>query len=219
MAYPATYDCDFVEERSRLTTFFRFILAIPLAIVGIFYGIGALLAVIAAWFAVVFTGQYPEGLYKFISGYVRWSAQFNGYCYLLTDKYAPFSLEEDDYPIRMHFTRLVEYSRWKTLLRIILFIPIYIALYVLSILIFLGAVAVTGKMPKGLQDLLVLGSAFNARATAYGFLLTETYPPFQEDALPGAGGAAAIPQATDPTVPPPAVPQTPPVDPDAPSGP
>lgn len=236
-AYPATYECDYVEERSRLTTFFRLILAIPLLFVGFFYGIAALFAVIAAWFAVVFTGRYPEGLFNFVSGYVRWSAQFNGYCYLLTDKYAPFTLDEENYPVRMSFRRLEAYSRWKAALRIILFIPIYIALYLLSILLMLGAIAawlvivITGKQPKGLQDLLVMGLAFTARATAYGFLVTESYPPFSSPEEPAAlaGGAtpAGVTRAEEPPEPqvapspevPPADPPAPPPDPDAPSGP
>ena len=60
MSYPVTFEADFVERRSRLTTFFRLILLIPLLIVAYVYGILAFFALIIAWFAIVITGRYPE---------------------------------------------------------------------------------------------------------------------------------------------------------------
>ncbi len=59
MAYPVTFEVDYVERRSRLTAFFRLILVIPLAIWLVFYGLVAYLAIIIAWFAIVITGRFP----------------------------------------------------------------------------------------------------------------------------------------------------------------
>lgn len=79
--------------RNRVTTFFRLILVIPHLIVLSFLGIGAAVALIIAWFAVLFTGQWPEGLRNFVVGTGRWLYRVNGYFGLLTDEYPPFSLE------------------------------------------------------------------------------------------------------------------------------
>src|SRR5689334_16042715 len=57
-----TFKSDYVEERSRLTTFFRLIMVIPHAIVWSLWAFVAFFAVVGAWFAIVFTGQYPQGL-------------------------------------------------------------------------------------------------------------------------------------------------------------
>ncbi|MGZ4225427.1 MAG: DUF4389 domain-containing protein [Solirubrobacteraceae bacterium] len=75
MSYPVTFEADYVEQRNRLTTFFRLILAIPVAIVLWFYEIVALFAVIFAWFAIVITGRFPDGLYQFVAGVVRFLAR------------------------------------------------------------------------------------------------------------------------------------------------
>jgi hypothetical protein len=87
----------------------------------------------------------------------------------------------------MEFTRLVRYSRLKTLFRIILAIPIAIVRYVMGLLLEVGAVAawivivITGTMPRGLFDMMVLANSYTARSDAYLWLLTETYPPFQDE--------------------------------------
>jgi hypothetical protein len=108
---------------------------------------------------------------------------------------------------------LESYSRWKTLLRIILAIPIVVLRYVIGLLLELGAVAawavtvVTGRMPRGLFDVMVLANSYTARSDAYLFLLTETYPPFQDETTRGAG-LSAQPQAPPeqpPGSPPPSV--------------
>src|SRR5580704_12785045 len=59
--YPVTFEADYAERRNRLTTFFRLIMAIPLAIVLYVYAIVAAVAVLIAWFAIVFTARYPRG--------------------------------------------------------------------------------------------------------------------------------------------------------------
>jgi Domain of unknown function (DUF4389) len=196
MSYPVTFEADYVEQRSRLTTFFRLILAIPLAIVLYIYGIIAAIAMVIAWVAIVVTGSYPEGLYDFIAGYTRFLARFTAYSALLVDPYPSFGGSDDPaYPVRMQFHRLDEYSRLKTFFRFLLAIPILILRYVVGILLEIAAIAgwvvvvITGKMPRGLFDLMLLANSYTARSDAYVFLLTESYPPFQEQPA-GALGAA-----------------------------
>ena len=195
MSYPVTFEADYSEQRNRLTIFFRLILAIPLFIWGMLYGLVAELAVVVAWFAIVITGRYPKGLYDFVADFTRFYTRVLAYTYLLNDPYPSFLGSDDPaYPVRMYFDGpLEQYSRLKTLFRIILAIPIAVLRYVFALLLEVGAVAgwfvgvVTGKMPRGLFDLMVLANSYTARSDAYLFLLTETYPPFQDEETRSAG--------------------------------
>lgn len=195
MSYPVTFEVDYVERRNRLTAFFRLLLAIPVAFVLYVFGIVASFAIVIAWFAIVITGRYPKGLYDFVADFNRFVARVTAYALLLTDAYPPFSGSDDaSYPVRMHFAGpLEQYSRLKTFFRIILAIPILILRYAINLLLEIGAIAawfvilVTGKMPRGLFDLMVLASSYTARSDAYWFLLTETYPPFQDETTRSAG--------------------------------
>jgi len=77
--YPISYEADpALEGRNRLTTFFRYIVAIPWLIVASIYGFVAEIAAVIAWFAIVFTGKYPEGIYDFNAGYLRMISRVNG---------------------------------------------------------------------------------------------------------------------------------------------
>ena len=126
MSYPVTFEADYVEGRSRLTAFFRLLLAIPLAIVLYVYAIVACVAVVIAWFAIVITGHFPKGLYDFLAGFTRFQVRFTAYAALLCDPYPSFSGSDDPgYPVRLQFAGPLEhYTRWKTLLRMIIAIPV-----------------------------------------------------------------------------------------------
>jgi Domain of unknown function (DUF4389) len=82
-----------LEDRNRLTVGFRLILAIPQLIVVAVLGIAALVVWLIAFFAVLFTGHWPEGLRTFVVGYMRWVTRVEAYVGLLTDAYPPFSLD------------------------------------------------------------------------------------------------------------------------------
>jgi Domain of unknown function (DUF4389) len=200
VSYPVTFEADYVERRSRLTAFFRLILAIPLYIWLWLYGIVATIAIVAAWFAIVFTARYPRALYDFVEGYNRYFARITAYAALVCDPYPSFLGEDDPaYPVRMQFEGPLDpYSRLKTLFRIILAIPIVIIRYVIGLLLEITAIAawvvivITGKLPRGLFDVMVLANSYTARSDAYLYLLTETWPPFQDAhtrsaGIPGSG--------------------------------
>jgi hypothetical protein len=209
MAFPIDYEADYVEERSRLTTFFRYFMVIPQALFGLVLGIAYLFTLVAAWFAVVFTGKYPEGLYKFNSGVIAWSNRVNGYALLATDAYPPFSIEEEkSYPIRLKIAPAkAEYSRLHAFFRGITAIPAYVVAAVLIMVSYVGAIGAwfmivfTGKTSQGLQDLINMGLAYQAKFNGYyGLLHEEWFPPISEDAssagaLPKGGSAAKAPAA------------------------
>jgi Domain of unknown function (DUF4389) len=185
--YPISYEADAaLEGRNRLTTLFRYIVAIPWLIVASIYGLIAEIAAVIAWFAIVFTGRYPEGLYNFNAGYVRMIGRVNGFEYLLTDGWPPFGGDEaPDYPVRIGVAPpLDEYSRLKTGLRLIYGIPVYLLAIVQAVIVsvcaLIGwfAILFTGKLPEGLFNPIRSGSAYLTRATAYFLLLTEDWPPF-----------------------------------------
>jgi hypothetical protein len=82
------------EELSRGLPLVKWFLAIPHYIVLIFLHIAAFFVAIFAWFAILFTGRYPQGAFNFVEGVIRWSNRVAAYAFILvTDEYPPFSLE------------------------------------------------------------------------------------------------------------------------------
>ncbi|HET9454431.1 MAG TPA: DUF4389 domain-containing protein [Gemmatimonadaceae bacterium] len=79
-------------ERNRLTVAFRLILALPHIAVVWVLGWAWMMTTIVAWFAILFTGRFPEALYEFGVGVLRWSTRVEVYLLLLRDEYPPFSL-------------------------------------------------------------------------------------------------------------------------------
>ncbi len=200
--YPVAYEADFVAKRSRLSTFFRLLLTIPWWFVAIFWGIGLYVCVVLAWFAIVVTGRYPAGLYAFVARALRFTARVQGFAYLMTDLFPPFDGgEHPDYPVRLIILPpLPRYSRWRTLLRVFLLIPVVIVLYLMGLLMYAISllswitIVVLGRQPLGLHDVLKVVLAYQARATAYYSLVTETYPPLsvEDGAPPPATDAPAV---------------------------
>ena len=82
-----------VQQMNRWLPLIKWLLAIPHYVVLFFLSIGALVAVIVAWFAILFTGAYPRGLFDFVVGVLRWGNRVNAYAFaLVTDVYPPFRL-------------------------------------------------------------------------------------------------------------------------------
>ncbi len=85
---------DVPRDLNRLLPLVKWLLAIPHIVVLFFLGLGAIGAVIIAWFAILFTGRYPRGLFDYVEGVLRWGTRVSGYAFLLaTDRYPPFSLK------------------------------------------------------------------------------------------------------------------------------
>jgi len=101
-AYPSTDErqavhLDFpypdAQQLSRGLPLVKWFLAIPHYIVLFFLYIGVFLSVIGAWFAILFTGRYPKGIFNFVEGTIRWHNRVVGYAFVLvTDDYPPFRL-------------------------------------------------------------------------------------------------------------------------------
>ncbi|MCH8025151.1 MAG: DUF4389 domain-containing protein [Chloroflexi bacterium] len=91
--YPVTYDVEYPEELSRWLIFVKWLLAIPHIIVVYLLFLIALLALIGAWFSILFTKKFPESWFNFIVGVLRWQYRVNAYTNLMRDEYPPFSME------------------------------------------------------------------------------------------------------------------------------
>jgi Domain of unknown function (DUF4389) len=84
---------DVPNELNRWLPLVKWFLAIPHYLVLIVLDIGVLLAVIGAWFAILFTGRYPRGIFDFVVGVMRWNNRVAAYAFvLITDRYPPFAL-------------------------------------------------------------------------------------------------------------------------------
>ena len=184
-AYPVAFEADPPAPQNRLSVFFRILFAIPHLIVLEFVGIAMAVVTIIAWFVILFTGKYPAGMMSFAIGVNRWVAGPRLH-FLLTDKYPPFSLEDDSaYPIRIPITGQIEgRNRLTVFFRIIMILPHAIILgvlrYVAVVVAFIAwfAALFTGTVPAGLHSFIAGYCRWNARVAGYGALLTDEYPPF-----------------------------------------
>jgi hypothetical protein len=194
------------EERNRLTTFFRFFLAIPhILIVGgpmaasamgwnddnwnMSWGSGGLLGLVACvasvimWFAILLTGRHPDGLWKLAAYYLRWRVRAIAYLTLLRDEYPPFG--DEPYPAELVLREPAgDRDRLTVFVRLFLAIPHMILLGLLGIAwAFTTAVAwvmilFTGRYPEVLYGFAIGVFAWDVRVEAYLLLLRDEYPPF-----------------------------------------
>lgn len=233
--YPISFDAEYEVERNRLTTFFRPLVAIPWILWGFIYGIAALVVVIIAWFAVLFTKRYPEGMYNFVGDYLRFQARVAAFFILLTDELPPFSGEErEDYPIQVDYAPpQPEYRRSRTFFKYLLLFPMQVLLYGIVFLVYGAAfitwwrILFTGKQSITMHDGLELSLAYATRVNGFSYVMTEAHPRLlevdAEEPPPGAPGMLysgdnpeLLPPATTtatatqpPTEPPPPPPEPP----------
>jgi hypothetical protein len=196
-------------DRNRLTTAFRLVLAIPhlllvggpvAAVVswaprddaarnpswaanGGVLGAVAIIAAFIAWFAIVFTGRHPEGLWDLAAFYLRWRARAMAYVSLLRDDYPPFG--DGAYPAELMLHRpVLPRDRITVAFRLILAIPQLVVLWAVSVawaittIIAWFSILFTGRYPASLYDFGVGALRWNIRVEGYLLLLYDQYPPF-----------------------------------------
>jgi len=203
--YAARLEVDYPEELDRLTTFFRLIWIIPIAVIGALVstsgsvttvneagevvsrtgGIGSGLAVATA-LMIVFLRQYPKWWFDFARESTRFGSRIGAYLALLTDQY-PSTVEEQAIHLEIDYPDVkCDLNRWLPLVKWFLVIPHYFVLVFLLLLSFFAvvlawfAILFTGRYPRGLFDFVVGVSRWGLRVGAYAFLLvTDQYPPFR----------------------------------------
>jgi len=171
-------------QRTRITVFFRLLLAIPHFIWLALWGIVNAFAILIAWFAALFTKRVPAGLHDFLARYVRYQTHVYAYVSLAADPFPPFGGHVGTYPVDVTIAPPVEQSRLTVFFRLLLAIPALLISNVLNSLIeWVGILGwfvclFTGKMPEGMRNLLVFAIRFHTQTAAYYSLVTPRYPNF-----------------------------------------
>jgi len=185
-------------RRSRLTVFFRLLLAIPHLIVLMLFAVLAVLVGIANWFATLVMGRSPDGLHNLLARFMRYATHFSAYFYLLADPFPP-SGGGSPYPVDLEVDPPERQSRWTVAFRLILAIPAWILAtvlgYLAEVLAFLGwfAALALGRLPQGMQNLGLYCLRYSMQTYAYSFMLTQRYPSLNSG--PGAEPASVRPLA------------------------
>ena len=173
-------------ERTRVTVFFRLILAIPHFIWWALWSLAVTLAVIAAWVVGIFAGRVPDALHSFMAAYVRY---YDAPLRVRRDRRRPLPgfMGASGYPVDLEIAPPDAQSRLTILFRLILAIPAAIVANVLQNVA--GIVAIlawfyalfTGDANKGMRDLQAYCLRYEAQTHAYVLLLTQRYPSFSDD--------------------------------------
>lgn len=189
-AYPVRIELAHELEVGRWRPLLNWFLAIPHFVVLYVLGVVINVVWIVSFFAVVFTGRLPKGLFE--ANVMYWRYQWRLYSFVLGLRggYPPFDFQTDgaepdvavfeaDHPEQL--SRLLPFVKW------LLAIPHFVVLALLAVAAFfawpVGAlvVLVTGRWPEAIHHLLVGLNRWADRVVAYVFLLTDEYPPFSLD--------------------------------------
>jgi len=169
-------------ERSRLTVFFRLLLALPHIVWLTLWGIVALLAVIVNWFATLFTGRAPDGLHRFLAAYIRYQTHVYAYLYLIANPFPGFTGKAGSYPVELSIEGPRPQNRWTVFFRLFLAVPALLVsgaygglLYAIALLGWFTGLF-TARMPLGLRNAGALGLRYSAQTNGYLYLLTDAYP-------------------------------------------
>jgi Domain of unknown function (DUF4389) len=226
--YPVRVEAILDPALSRWLWLVKWLLAIPhyflLAFLWLAFGVLS----VVAFFAILFTGRYPRGIFEFNVGVLRWTwrVHYYGYSALGTDRYPPFTLADvPDYPARLEVDYPERLSRGLVLVKWwLLAIPQYIivGLFVgggpwltrrwgdyfswgagglVGVLVLVAAIVllVTGRYPRPIFDFVLGMDRWVARVGVYAALMTDSYPPFRLDM---GGHDPAGPTTGEPPVPP-----------------
>jgi hypothetical protein len=182
--YPLVFDVEYPERLSRWLIFVKWLLAIPHLI--ILYALMAVAEIITviAWFAILFTGRYPKGMFDFVVGILRWDHNVTAYVALLRDDYPPFSLSAGQYPVTYdveypeRLSRLLIFFKWLLVIPNLIVLALVGIAYFVTLIIAWFAILFTGRYPEGLFRFAVGTIRWSARVNAYMWLLRDEYPPF-----------------------------------------
>jgi len=199
--YPVQFDVDFPSRPlNRLTTAFRFVVAIPIIVVLTMLSgetfndsdrsmtrslvIGGAAVFVPLVLMLVFRQKYPRWWFDWNLNLLRFSNRVTAYVTLLDDRY-PSTDEEQSVHLDFAYPDTRSMNRWLPLVKWLLAIPHYFVLVFLAIAVAFGwlvgffAVLITGRWPEGLRDFIVGFHRWAYRVQAYVYLLTDVYPPFR----------------------------------------
>ena len=215
-AAPVTFGVTYPISLSRslllLKTFLGWLyVGVPHGIILYLYGIFAGLASLIAFFAILFTRQYPLGLFNFVVGYLRWNARVSAYLTFMVDKYPPFSSTDPGHPVELEVANPEKLSRPLAVLKLFLGwlyvgIPHGVALifYGIAVLVVVfiawWAILFTGRFPPGLFRFVEGFYRWSSRVNVYLLWMRDEYPPFNGRPSSPVGSPDFPPEsAPDPT--------------------
>jgi hypothetical protein len=187
--YPVHLDLDAPLEVARWRPLVHWFLAIPHFIVVQILGYVQLVLFVISWFAILFTGNIPRGLFNFMVMILRYQWRTNSYAFFMREQYPPFAFDAasddpGDDPARLSVAYPERLSRGLIFVKWLLAIPHFIALMFVFIAAFVVGIAgffavlFTGRWPEGMRNFLIGATRWSTRVSAYVFLLTDVYPPF-----------------------------------------
>ena len=188
--YPVVVEGELDSSLSRWLWLVKWVLIIPHIIVLFFLWIAFVVVTVLAFFAILFTGRYPRGMFDFNVGVLRWTWRVGFYSYsaLGTDRYPPFSLKSEDYPANFEVEYPSQLSRGRVLIKswLLAFPHLLIASVLndlLDLLVIFAAIVLLfrGRYPRDLFDLLMGINRWTLRVIAYAALMRDEYPPFRLD--------------------------------------
>ena len=180
---PHTVRLELADDgrRSRLTVFFRLLLAIPHFVWLALWTIAAFLAAIANFFVALITGRSADALHRFLAAYVRYYAHLTAFVTLVANPFPGFA-GSPGYPVDIVLDPPEHQNRWITLFRGFLAIPAFfiagalsVVLFVIALLGWFAALA-TGRMPTGLRNLGAFAVRYHSQTNAYWLIVTDDYP-------------------------------------------
>ena len=184
-------------RRSRLTVFFRLLLAIPHFVWLALWTIAAFLAAIANCFVALIRGRSADALHRFLAAYVRYYAHLTAFVTLVANPFPGFA-GSPGYPVDIVVDPPERQNRWITLFRGFLAIPAFLITGALSVVLFviafLGwfAALATGRMPTGLRNLGAFAVRYHSQTNAYWFDRHRRLPAREPGAAPAAGARAGV---------------------------
>jgi hypothetical protein len=222
--YPLRLEGELAPSLSRWLWLVKWLLAIPHWICLFFLWIAFLGLSVIAFFAILFTGRYPRGIFDFNAGVLRWTWRVGFYSYsaLGTDRYPPFTLAEvPDYPAHLEVAYPESLSHGLVLVKWLLALPHYLVVGVfvggawaawtrtgnewmwssgglVGLLVVIAGIVLlfTGRYPKGIYNFVLGMNRWVFRVIAYAGLMTDVYPPFRLD-MGGSEPRAAAPAARE----------------------
>lgn len=174
-----------VEEplrRSRLTVFFRLLLALPHLVWLTLWSIAAALVALVNWVATLITAQSPGWAHRFLAAFVRYHTHVYAYLYVVSNPFPGFVGAAGSYPLEVQIEPPRRQNRWIVLFRVVLAIPAMLLSAAWGSLLFVVALLgwfaslFTAQMPRGLRNLGAQALRYLAQFSGYLLILTDRYP-------------------------------------------